>query len=54
MYSNQSSEVDEIYLHDISDSNPTSMENYIIDAKTCIDLFNSGKLTHTILSHNKI
>ncbi|KAF3330994.1 transcription factor bHLH74-like isoform X1 [Carex littledalei] len=37
MYSsNQSAEVDKVYLHDISNSNPTLMENHF-GAKTCID-----------------
>lgn len=52
MYSsNQSAEVDEVYLHDISNSNPTLMENHMIGAKTCIDydLLNPGKLLHLIV-----
>lgn len=42
--SNQSAEVDKVYLHDISKSNPTLMENHF-GAKTCIndDNFNPGK-----------
>lgn len=50
MYSsNRSAEVDKVYLHDISNSNPTLMENHF-GAKTCIDddNFNPGKWLHSI------